>query len=181
MGDKMSDSDFKAMYIAMDADGNGEVDFAEFCSFLTLMSSAFEDAAKKYPAAPEQAPATSRANSFSDDSVDVVDEALLLEKLSSFTTARALSITDTRYRRRSSGDAMTRFAGKKLRVGGGAAAAPKFNSKLVAGWARSKFRSVMRLLSAASPLLVDLLLPRWGSAIIIIPPPLRGTVCIVLC
>uniref|UniRef100_A0A7S2EWM9 EF-hand domain-containing protein n=1 Tax=Trieres chinensis TaxID=1514140 RepID=A0A7S2EWM9_TRICV len=45
---EMSESDFNALFVAMDADGNGEVDFLEFCSFMGHCDKEFREARKHH-------------------------------------------------------------------------------------------------------------------------------------
>jgi hypothetical protein len=39
---EISQSDFNVMWVAMDVDGNGSIDFVEFCTFLSGCGDAFE-------------------------------------------------------------------------------------------------------------------------------------------
>jgi hypothetical protein len=44
---EVKDQDFNAMWVALDVDGNGEVDFVEFCTFLSGCGGAFDEVYKE--------------------------------------------------------------------------------------------------------------------------------------
>ena len=44
----MSKSDFESLFSAMDVDGDGEVNFMEFCAFMTSCGSAYNKAGKNF-------------------------------------------------------------------------------------------------------------------------------------
>ena len=46
-GNSMNRKDFDALFVAMDVDNNGSVDFLEFCNFMSMCGKQFDDARRK--------------------------------------------------------------------------------------------------------------------------------------
>lgn len=61
----MSDSDFNALFAAMDVDGSGQIDFAEFCSFLSVCGDVYDEEEMMLTKSERTAKLTSAANRLS--------------------------------------------------------------------------------------------------------------------